>query len=130
MELLLNLIWLIGSLIALAMVIRRAYGAKRPALMILATVGVICLFFPIISITDDLSPDLEAIEESISIRRTITALYVHSHELPAVAFVFLSLLSLFSLFSLSFLTFVETHVQTFLTLFLTPQTTPRAPPRA
>jgi hypothetical protein len=127
MELLLNLVWLIGSLIALGMVIRHARDAQRPALMILATVCILCLLFPIISISDDLSPDLEAIEESISIRRVVTALYVHSHELPAVAFAFLAILALFSL---SFFAFVETHVQTSRTLFLTPQTTPRAPPRA
>jgi hypothetical protein len=89
--------------------------------------GPVCalfLLFPVISITDDLSPDREAIEESMSIRRVMGAAAVHPHQLPAIASVFVSP------FSLAFLGFVEVDVPTFHDVFLTPQTTPRSPPRA
>ncbi len=76
MELLLNLIWL---LVALAAFARCAAWAARESdrrhvvSVALATVCVVALLFPIISITDDLHESVAVVEESAALRRIAVA---------------------------------------------------------
>lgn len=72
MELLLNAVWLA---IAIAAFARLAFqrDRRRLAAAVVATACVVALLFPIISITDDLTASVAAVEETIAVRRVMAA---------------------------------------------------------
>lgn len=92
MELFLNLIW---TSIAIAASLRFArwsagQSKRRRRLVGLATLCVIAVLFPIISVTDDLHSDVAMLEEETGVRRSAASGHIHHvvfHvvALPAVA---------------------------------------------
>lgn len=87
MELLLNLVWLALAIAATARCIVWAAGEsdrRRIVAVALATVCVVALLFPIISITDDLHESVAVLEESASLRRIAVGAAVHAAPLLAV----------------------------------------------
>jgi hypothetical protein len=86
MELLLNLVWLALTLGAIARCAVWAAGEpdrRRILPVALATVCVVALLFPIISITDDLQESVAVVEESAALRRIAVAAAVQS--VPLIA---------------------------------------------
>jgi len=89
MELALNLIWLfIAVATAVAFSVwsaRLPEGARSRRIRRsagLALVCVVALLFPIISVTDDLAPDTNALEEWSSTRRAAIVITIAHHYLP------------------------------------------------
>jgi hypothetical protein len=65
MEVLLNLVWLLTAIIAGAYVLlHRSRGG-----VVVATLCIVVLLFPIISVTDDLQSDAAVLEETSAVRR-------------------------------------------------------------
>ena len=80
MELLLNLAWLILAFAAFARLGVWARGETdrmRVWTVALATVCVVVLLFPIISITDDFQESVAAIEETFAVRQVVAAAALH-----------------------------------------------------
>src|ERR1044071_9253193 len=76
MELLLNIVWLAIALTAFARLAswsRTEPDRRRVAAAFVATACVVALLFPIISITDDLSASVAAVEEMVAVRRVMAA---------------------------------------------------------
>jgi hypothetical protein len=85
MELLLNALWLAVALVAfgrLAAWSRTERNRRCVAAAAVATVCIVALLFPIISITDDLTESVAAVEETIVARRVMDAA---AHIIVAVA---------------------------------------------
>lgn len=83
MELLLNVVWLIVALAAFG----HAAACRRRRAALLATLCLVALLFPIISITDDLTASATAAEESAALRRVAVAA---SQIIVAVALTFVA----------------------------------------
>ena len=76
MELLLNIVWLAIALAAFARLAawsRTEPDRRRVAAACVATACVVALLFPIISITDDLTASVAAVEEMVAVRRVMAA---------------------------------------------------------
>ena len=76
MELLLNVIWLAIALGACARLAVWAAGEpdrRRVALAAVATVCVLAVLFPVISMTDDLQETIAAADETVTVRRNLIA---------------------------------------------------------
>ena len=102
MELFLNLLWLLIAAAALV-------GApRRSGHILLALVCALALLFPIVSVSDDLIPGRDALEESLAI--VVKAINL------VVAFVALGR--------------IESIRPRVASLFLVPHSDPRSPPRA
>jgi hypothetical protein len=96
MELLLNIVWLLVALAALARCATWASGQsdrKRVVAVALATACMVALLFPIISITDDLHDSVAVLEESAALRRTGGAAALQHAPLLAAAVAMLASLS-------------------------------------
>jgi hypothetical protein len=88
MELLLNLAWFAIAIAAFARFGVWAYGEtdrSRIWAVALATVCVIALLFPIISITDDLEASDAVFEESVAVRRVVAPAALHVLPILAAA---------------------------------------------
>jgi hypothetical protein len=80
MELILNLAWLTLAFAAFARLAVWARGEtdrRRVWIVALATVCVVVLLFPIVSITDDLQESVAAVEETFAVRRVVAAAALH-----------------------------------------------------
>jgi hypothetical protein len=73
MEVLLNLVWLLTALTAGAYVLLR----RSRAAVVVATLCVVVLLFPIISVTDDLQSDAAVLEETSAVRRAAPGVAHH-----------------------------------------------------
>lgn len=72
MELFLNLLWAFVAVVAAFAVARSISGQpkRRRYVIALATICVLALLFPIISVTDDLHDDVAVLEETSAVRRS------------------------------------------------------------
>ena len=138
MELTLNLIWLTLALIAFAIVLPAAAASRerrhRKIFVLTGGIALLCvlaLLFPIISVSDDLSADRDATEESNTLRRTIAAVG-HHHELPLskqfAQFVAVLITMLFAAL-LAAIARVDLACAPAYALLVTRFTDPRSPPR-
>ena len=88
MELFLNLVWC--AIVAGAAIRFGVWSAGRPArhryLVALATICVLALLFPIISVTDDLRDDPAVFEETSAVRKmgVITSVHTNSGSMSVV----------------------------------------------
>lgn len=92
MELALNLVWcaiVIASAIRFALWSRGQTGGRR-AMVALATVCMLALLFPIISLTDDLHATATMAEDSSALRRIVSSATLLSHGLDSIAALALS----------------------------------------
>ena len=84
MELFLNLVWC--AIVAGAAIRFRVWSAGRPArhryLVALATICVLALLFPIISVTDDLRNDPAVFEETSAVRKMGVFASAHMNDGP------------------------------------------------
>ncbi|HYM59384.1 MAG TPA: hypothetical protein VEZ11_00680 [Thermoanaerobaculia bacterium] len=138
MELLLNLIWLVIAVASFAIVLPRASaryaGARRKGYLVTVVMALVCvcaLLFPIISVSDDLSIDREAIEELGSLRRSIVAAATQ-HDLAVVKqqddalAIFTALTVAIALMAIARL---EVRGVPAFAVILTHRSNPRSPPR-
>ena len=125
MELLLNISWIVICTVALVLITPHALASRSSKTIFVALICALCLLFPIISVSDDLSADRETIDDATSIRRSMVAAAAH-HDVQAVA-------TLVGLVAMTVLVVAADEIRnpalSYSGILLSPQTAPRSPPR-
>lgn len=124
-ELILNLIWAAVALSAFVFVLPRTRPRWAGGI---ALACILVLLFPIISVSDDLSAQWEAIEEATAVRRGFVAIHAApAHHVPVVEAALPALLS--TVVTLALHGAVERHIVPTPAILLAHCTSPRSPPR-